>query len=186
MKKEFNIEAIVPKLGFKIAHKNVSIPEIGDFETCGYKFDFDVFLETKGCNLQRPFCWTLHQKREFILSLIKEIPINVVSIVVYKSGINSERVYKIIDGKQRLCTALSFIKNEFSIVVDGEEYYYNELVSEIQNKIFYWSPTATIAYSYWHDKISDNDLINWFNLLNFAGTPQEEEHRNRLNSLLLK
>lgn len=48
----------------------------------GYKLDFDVYLPTKGKNLQRPFCWTLAQKRELILSMIKGIDIQAFSIII--------------------------------------------------------------------------------------------------------
>jgi uncharacterized protein with ParB-like and HNH nuclease domain len=187
MKKEFNIQAIVPKLGFKITHKNMSLPELGRFEKYGYKFDFDVYLETYGCNLQRDFVWTLQQKQEFIFSLIKNVNIPQVAIIIYsEENEESHSIYKVIDGKQRLSTVMSFLKDEFPITVDDEDYLFSELPKDIKFMIEHYSPTAQIAYSYYDDKISDDDLIKWFNLLNFAGTEQEKSHKDKLNSLINK
>ena len=187
MKKEFNIQAIVPKLGFKIAHKDMSLPELSRFERYGYKFDFDVYLETKGCNLQRGFVWNLQQKQEFIFSLLKDVNIPQFAVVVYSpSKDNDHSVYKVIDGKQRLSTVMSFLKGEFPITVDEEDYLFSELPKDIKRIIEYWTPRAQVAYSYYDDKISDDDLIKWFNLLNFAGTEQEKSHKDKLNSLINK
>jgi hypothetical protein len=43
---------------------------------------------------------------------------------------------------------------------------------------------AQIYYSYENDPITDDEKIVIFNHYNFAGTPQEEEHKNRLYSFL--
>ncbi len=39
-------------------------------------FDFEVYLPTKGTNLQRELVWTLEQKKELIKSIILEREIN--------------------------------------------------------------------------------------------------------------
>lgn len=188
MKKIFKLEDLIPKLGFKITHKDMCLPDIGIFKKLGYKYDFDVPLESKGVgvNLQRPLCWTLEQKREFVLSILKGIFIPQVAIVVYSSETEKHDLYKVIDGKQRLHTAMSFLDDEFSIVVNGEEYLFSELPENVQFRYKSWTPRAQIAYSYWDDKISDDDLIRWFDLINFAGTEQDADHKSRLRNYLSK
>lgn len=185
MKKQFNLSAILPKIGFKITHKDMTFPAISTTLKYGYEYDFDVFLETKGYNLQRPFVWTLEQKREFILSILKDINIPPVSIIQYTDE-NKKVVFKVIDGKQRIGTALQFFNDEFTIVVDGEEYLCSEIPFEVSRKLLFWTPRGQLAYSYYDEKISDDDLINWFNMLNFAGTEQDIKHKELLSSLLLK
>ena len=44
-----------------------------------YDLDFDVYLPSKKMNLQRPFCWTLGQKQELIMSLLKGLNISQIS-----------------------------------------------------------------------------------------------------------
>jgi hypothetical protein len=50
--------------------------------TYGYTVDFDVYLPSKGKNLQRPFCWTLEQKRELILSVLKGVHIQTFTVII--------------------------------------------------------------------------------------------------------
>lgn len=179
--KKLETKDIVPNLGFKIVHKDMSLPSLHKFISGNqYQFDFDVFLDTKNINLQRPFVWELNQKQEFILSVLKEQTIPQFAIVVYG---DDHRLYKVIDGKQRLCTLISFYKGEFPIEVNNIQYYYEDLDSDLQLRIKWFSGRCQMAYSYPDDKISDDDLIKWFYLLNFAGTPQEKQHLTTLLSI---
>lgn len=144
-----------------------------------YEFDWDVYLPTKGMNLQRPFVWTLFQKQQFILSLMKGAPIPKVAVIRHEFE-NHKTIWQVIDGKQRLSTYLQFIGNEFPIIHDGVEYYFNDLDELFQYRMNTYNFYADVAYSYWDKEISDNDKIIWFNQINFAGTPQDVEHMNKL------
>jgi hypothetical protein len=74
--------------------------------------------------------------------------------------------------------------NEFPIPCDGEMFFFNDLPQDIQNFLMRWEGSAQIAYSYYDDKISDKGLIQWFRLLNFAGTQQDKEHLGLLKNKL--
>lgn len=153
----------------------------------GYKLDFDVFLPTKGKNLQRPLCWTLEQKRELILSIIKGIDIQAFSIIIHTAE-DKTRTFKVIDGKQRLTTMIDFLNDKFSIILCGKEYFYSELPDDkdirksIKYEIDHFNICFNQTYEYWDDLISDDDKIAWFEQINFAGTPQDIEHLNNLKS----
>ena len=148
-----------------------------------YTIDYDVYLPSIGKNLQRPFCWSLQQKRELILSIIKGIDIRKITVIVYaENTLNDKQTYKIIDGKQRLSTLLSFFKNEFTIELFGLEYYFNDLPADIKYVIEIYDMIYDCAYEYKDNMISDKDKIEWFKLINFAGTPQEIEHLNSLTA----
>jgi hypothetical protein len=166
------------KLPFNINYGMGDITLRGLLTHKDYKLDFDVWLPSKNKNLQRPFVWTLFQKRELILSILKGVMIAPISVINY-----DHRIYKIIDGKQRLSTLISFVKNEFSIEVDGDEYYFSDLDKDTaQGEFMYRSIKADIGYEYPHQPISDDDLIAWFEMINFAGTPQDAEHLKNLKS----
>lgn len=183
--KTFNIESIKPNLPFRIAHKNVTLPSVRMFLDKKYRYsiDYDVYLEDYGINLQREFVWTLEQKQELVLSILKDINIPQFAVVVYSDDDPlGDRLYKIIDGKQRLSAILGFCKNEFPIPSDGELFYFNELPVNIQDFLMRWSGDAQVAYSYPNDKISDAGLIQWFRLLNFTGTEQDKKHVELLKS----
>lgn len=66
------------------------------------QINFDVYLLTKGVNLQRSFVWTIEQKREFIMSILlgrKIMPIAYICVPVVSATNDINDVYQIIDGK---------------------------------------------------------------------------------------
>lgn len=154
------------------------------------KYDFDVFLPKYGINLQRPYVWEYYQQNEFILSILLEKPIErFIAIYHFKDSLNREDcTVFVIDGKQRLLTIQKFIHNEFPIVVNGEKVYFKDFDDEL--KRFFKSRvnflTGDVYYSYENSdaEITDDMKIVLFNFYNFAGTPQTEEHKNKLQSLI--
>jgi len=136
-----------------------------------YELDFDVFLPSKKMNLQRPFVWTLEQKQELIISLLKGIEISTMAMISY-----DHKIMRIIDGKQRLSTWLSFAKNEFPIVWNGETYMYENFDGDAKYVINHTYIKADVAYEYPDRMISDEWKIKWFELINFAGTKQDADH----------
>ena len=142
--------------------------------------DFNVYLPTKGFNLQRPYVWTAQQQEEFIWSCLfgRSIP----PIVFIQHEYNT---YLVIDGKQRLLTLKRFMQNYFPIQYEGTEVYWKDLDSDAQHQISVRTRlTYTVYYSYDDDFITDDEKIIIFNFYNFAGTPQEETHRKMLTNSL--
>lgn len=142
-------------------------------------WDFDVYLETKGVNLQRGLVWTLLQKQQLVLSIIKGIAIPPITQVICKEknyNIEDKRHIKIIDGKQRITTLCSFIKNEFPIVIDNVEYYFKDFDEDLAYRFNHCSITTNIVYHYYDRQMTDDLLIHLFEHVNFLGTPQDEQH----------
>ena len=181
--KKLNISQVRKNLPFKI---QVGVLDILDLKTGHYGdvVDFDVFLPSKGKNLQRGFVWTLSQKQELILSILKGIEVPPVSIIQFRDDTVQPniRIIKIIDGKQRISAVMSFFDNQFPIIVDGEEYFFNDLDSESQYVFNSLMFRCQRVYEYPDQMISDDDKISWFEMINFAGTPQDIEHLNNLKS----
>ena len=145
------------------------------------QIDWDVYLPTKGMNLQRDFVWTLDQKRELIYSIIlrRNIPdIALINIVTKEHPIDG--VYQVIDGKQRLSSMIDFHNNLFTVIVDGKEYLFSELPGDIKMEVNSYSFSAQLINESSYDKITDDLKIKWFKLINFAGTPQDKEHMEKL------
>jgi hypothetical protein len=175
------------KLSFKI-HETSLVFNVLDL--LDYNIDYDVYLPSKGKNLQRAFCWSLEQKSEFILSVMKGIKIPNISIIqkrIYpkNSSEKEKTILQIIDGKQRLSTLLGFMQNEFPMKYNGVEYYYNDLEKAAQWEINHGMPSVSLAYEYEYKDsenviISDDEKIAWFEMINFAGEPQDIEHLNNL------
>ena len=159
-------------------------------------YDFDIFLKDYGVNLQRPYVWNLIQQQEFILSILLEKPIPpVVAVEIGNNDFtlgNGLKTMLVIDGKQRLMTIKRFLNNEFAVIIDGHPAYLNDF--DYDTHIFFIRQisclTANVYYAGdnpeepWY--ISDDMKIILFNFYNFAGTQQEESHKEMLQNFLKK
>ena len=157
-------------------------------------YDFDIFLKDYGVNLQRPYVWNLIQQQEFILSILLEKPIPpVVAVEIDNNDFalgNGLRTMLVIDGKQRLMTIKRFLNNEFAVIIDGHPAYLNDF--DYDTRIIFIRQisclTANVYYAgdnpgeSWY--ISDDMKIILFNFYNFAGTQQEESHKEMLQNFL--
>lgn len=141
--------------------------------------DYEVYLESRGKNLQRDFCWTPFQKNQLILSVFKEVKIPSLTVLESRSGTNSITL-KVIDGKQRLSTLLDFYQDKIPFIWKGDSYKYSELPTDMQKFYSRFQPKINIGYEYYDNRIPDDDLINWFEHINFLGTPQDLDHLHSL------
>ena len=148
------------------------------------ELDFDIYLEKYGCNLQRPFVWTIEQSEAYIQSLVLEryIPPFLAS---YGSLSEGKKLY-IIDGKQRLMSLKKYLDNEYPVRFGRQgSFYFDELNKDEQSRIIHKNPVFKLAYDMKNDrwKLTDDEFIEVFNFFNFGGTPQDVEHMNKLMSL---
>lgn len=143
--------------------------------------DFDVYLPTRGINLQRPFVWTLQQKRELIHSLFigRHIPHCAILNIINKED-DKKDILQVIDGKQRLSTMIEFINNGFYIDLEGQLYLFEDLPTEYQRAIDCYNFRYYVINEPWDNRITDDQKVSWFTFINFAGTPQDEKHLNKL------
>lgn len=168
------------------------ITRLGRIES-RYDIDWDVLL-SNGKPLQRDFCWTPEQKSELIISILKKIPIPPFSFII--SG-KDDKTLRIIDGKQRLSTLLDFYNGLISFHYEDRNYFYKDLDKEAQFEFEFFDIMASVAYEPFVENFqlrmtekcvpfNDEDVIEWFKLINFAGTPQNKEHLNYLNTFIKK
>jgi hypothetical protein len=132
------------------------------------KLDFDVYLPSKKMNLQRDFVWTLEQKHSLIDSIIVRRHIPPISVLL-----TYDDIYQVIDGKQRLGTFIDYLSGKFKYC----GYYYQNLPKRYCLQIDRYN---VFAYRLCEDDITDEQKIEWFKWINFAGTPQDLEHLNKL------
>jgi hypothetical protein len=143
--------------------------------------DWQVYLPTKRKNLQRDLVWTLEQKREMIWSVLigRNIPYCAIINIINQED-KSKDINQIIDGKQRLSSIFSFVDNEFTLEIDHAEYYFDELPHEYKNAIKRFTFRYHLVNEPWDKPITDDQKIEWFKFINFAGTPQDKEHLESL------
>lgn len=144
--------------------------------------DWDVYLPSKGINLQRSFVWDLNQKRELIWSVLigRHIPHMAFINIIIGNDNKYIDVYQIIDGKQRFSTIIDFTEDKFTILIEGREYLFSELPLDYQRGIDNFYFRYYLLNENFEDRITDEQKIRWFKFINFAGTPQDIEHMNKL------
>jgi len=143
-----------------------------------YKWDFDIYLPTRGINLQRPLVWTDKQKGELIYSIYSQRYIPAIYLICPWT---TDMTFEVLDGKQRLNAMMGFLKDEFPVVINGESFLFSELPSDYQRFYQSYGPQFRVIFE-GNTPFTDDQKIRWFGLINFAGTPQDEEHMKLLTS----
>jgi len=143
--------------------------------------DMDVYLPTLGFNLQRDFVWNIDQKRELIWSILmnRKIP-RLAMMNINSTDGSGESTYQVIDGKQRLSSMIDFYRNEFTLEYEGVGYYFGDLPIDYQKVISGYFFPYYVAHEPFINSFTDQDKIDWFVYINFAGTPQDVEHFKKL------
>lgn len=182
--KELKLTTIAPKYNLDIKPACSYSPKDLFVQHEGSKYkniiDYDVKL-SNGKNLQRDFVWNIDQKRSLIISILKELQIPNFAVVIYRDDNNNyESTYKIIDGKQRLKTIEEFFNEGFGIIYEGIEYFLSDLDEWGRYRFKCCSLSFNIIYEYPDAMLTDEQLISWFELVNFAGTPQDLNHLEKL------
>lgn len=143
-----------------------------------FKLDFEVYLPSREKKLQRDYVWSQEQKEDLIWSFFLQRPIPPLAVINTASMDNV--CLQIIDGKQRLMTMLDFIKNRFSVTIEGESYLFNELPIDWQNAVNHANIKANEILVEYGKDLSDDEKISWFKQLNFGGTQMDKKHLENL------
>lgn len=70
--------------------------------------------------------------------------------------------------------------DKFTIEIENKEYLFSELPKDYQNSITHYHFRYYVVNEDWNIKITDEQKIAWFKLINFAGTPQDAIHLKSL------
>jgi len=135
--------------------------------------DMDVSMPTKKAYLQRGLEWELEKKVAFIKTMMAGGFTQAISL----NNLTRDNIVKVIDGKQRINTVISYYQNEFA--VDGV--YYRDL-SDDDKYIF--ESFLIPAYQYTSvTPLSDDELIKWFLAINDAGKTVQQAHLATIRAL---
>jgi len=152
-------------------------------------FDLDVYLPTFGINLQRPFVWDAMQQSSFIESIVYYRHRTFPNFAILQDNSGGHIIWRVVDGKQRLTTIFKWLKGEVSISVPGFEGTIETCPDVLRRHIGRFAITANLCYDGRVDKtvksdLDDTGIVKWFDLINFTGTPQDLEHKQKLRSLI--
>lgn len=111
----------------------------------------------------------------------RNIPRMAMMNIIIKNGDELDDIYQIIDGKQRLSTMIDFYNNKFTLLIDGNGFLFKDLPQDYQNVIKGYHFAYYLANEPIGEPFTDQDKIDWFKLINFAGTPQDKKHFEKLD-----
>lgn len=138
---------------------------------------------------QRDFCWTVEDKQNLIESIYRGVDCGKIVLRKrsfdyveneLKKGNDEVAFHDIVDGKQRLNALLGFINNEFP---DKNGKYYKDF-SILAQRRFAGKLCFTIGQL--SEKTTDEETIQTFMLVNFAGKSMSKEHLDYVDSILKK
>ena len=161
--------------------KEIDIPEI-----C---FNPIIINENgKEIEYQRGLVWNNYQKQLLIESIYNHVDIGKIVLRIRSDKWVENRVKEnkivhtafkdLVDGKQRVSTIISFIKNEFK---DLHGNYFKDLSNNSQRKFLNYK---NVTYVELPETTTDKEVIRTFLSINHAGVPMSEEHINFVKSLL--
>lgn len=163
-----------------------TLPSIRDIAEGHYGvFDLNVWLPTKGRNLQRELVWSLTQKQAFVLSILQNKNIPPLSV----NQKCDHNIYEVIDGKQRIATAVEFYNNEFPIFINNETYFIKDFdhLTLCRFSLFTLCAYHHMEFERCRDTIlTDDQKIEWFLYVNNSGTPQQDSYLEILKSILYR
>lgn len=108
-----------------VVSKSLDVKGRTIIEIMSWYHEYSLIVNRK---YQRKLVWNLKEKRLFIDSIINKYPTPSVIISCYDGYDENGKpkdYYEIIDGLQRLNAIVSFVDNEYGIIIDGKEYFYD-------------------------------------------------------------
>ena len=138
----------------------------------------EVFVNRR---YQRKLVWSLQEKQNLIDSILQKYPVPLILLTKTDKG------FEIIDGMQRLNAFFGFIENEFPIIQDGEERYFNTndyTFSRTQIKEGKFTPVEGDGINYISQEEVSAFISYQFPLTVFKSTQSEDinETFRRINS----
>lgn len=123
---------------------------------------------------QRDLVWTIEDKTQLIESIFNYVDIG--KFVFFRRNFQvADKLYEIIDGKQRLSTLIEFYEDRFK--------YKGKLFSELNpsDQRHITNYPASVAFL---ERVDKNVILNTFVRLNTGGRPQDPTHLEKVKKMI--
>lgn len=114
---------------------------------------------------QREFIYKEKQRNEVVHTVMRNFPLNVMYWVKSDDG-----NFEMLDGQQRTISICQYVKDEFSVVIEGMPRKFSNLTANEQKQILDYPLMIYICEG------TDKEKLDWFKIINIAGeqlAPQE-------------
>lgn len=117
---------------------------------------------------QREFIYPEEKRNAVIDTIIKEFPLNVMYWVK-----NDDGTYEVLDGQQRTISFCQYVKNGFSVQINGYPKSFSNLTLDEKNRILDYKLMIYFCEG------SDAEKLAWFRVINISGEKlTDQELRN--------
>lgn len=154
----------------KIEPKQIKVREV--FENYADNGDDGVFAYGGKLAIrppyQREFIYNQEQAEAVIHTVLRGYPLNVMYWVSVGNG-----QYEVLDGQQRTLSVMRYLKHQFSIILEGQKYYWDALPDDKYNAIMNYDFMIYICEG------EESEKLEWFKIVNIAGEKlTDQELRN--------
>jgi hypothetical protein len=155
----------------KIDLKNIKVSEL----TAGYEDKAENGVRGYGGRLnirpafQREFIYKEKQRNEVINTVRRNFPLN----TMYWAVAGEE--FELMDGQQRTISICQYVEGDFSVEIDGNPMFFNNLTGERQKQILEYEISVYVCEG------TEGEKLDWFKIINIAGEKlTDQELRNAI------
>lgn len=133
---------------------------------------------------QRPYEWEEKEQQAFLNSLLAGHDIGKIAMSAHETDPHLQNV---VDGKQRLTTALLFFYGKLPFIHQGKEWFFNNPshFALPEQRELKKRPLSLAELSYRSGKgVALKDQIDYFYRVNYTGKPLSQEHFNKVMGLI--
>jgi 5-methylcytosine-specific restriction endonuclease McrA len=113
---------------------------------------------------QRGYIWDVEDEKLLIDSILLGLPIPKFFLTKEWNAEKQKSIHYVVDGQQRIGAIYRFLTNEYSIKLDGKEYKFKDLKTDVQQKISNYKLTGHYMTEY-----KQEDITFLFKRLNSTG-----------------
>lgn len=118
---------------------------------------------------QREFIYNEKQRNAVIDTVRKGFPLNTMYWAVAGDG------FELMDGQQRTVSICQYVKNDFSVLIDGSPRFFDNLTPEAKQQILDYELSVYVCEG------TDGEKLDWFKIINIAGAKlTDQELRNAI------
>jgi hypothetical protein len=155
----------------KITPRNIKVSELVD----GYEDKKEEGVRGYGGHLnirpafQREFIYKEKQRNEVINTVRKSFPLNTMYWAVAGDG------FELMDGQQRTVSICQYVSGDFSVEIDDNPMFFNNLTGEKQKQILDYELFVYVCEG------TEGEKLDWFKIINIAGEKlTDQELRNAI------
>lgn len=112
---------------------------------------------------QREFVYQPKQRDAVMDTVLKGLPLNVMYWCKTGTDDDGAETYEVLDGQQRTISVCQYVDGEFSIDINGQPLYFDNLPADVKDKILDYELFIYVCDG------TDSEKLEWFKIINIAG-----------------